>query len=224
MAHERAPWLVWLPIVSTGLFYGLPRSFQGQFLVQMGPQCLAYGAMILWALQNPGFLGRIGLQPVHLARGVTTGMNVGLALGLFNSWIILVGVPWAGGDLTFLADTPHAKVPWFLMIPWFILFIAVMVEVNFRGFLLGRLLVCFRRLPFAGRQHVAPGLAAAVSSLVFSFDPFMVMTFRHLHWIAVWDGLVWAFCWLRFKNLSLTIVAHAAEVVILYTMVRIFLT
>ena len=53
---------------------------------------------------------------------------------------------------------------------------------------------------FAGA--IGNGLAAGAStrrycSLVFSFDPFMVHTFQHLHWIAVGDGLIWAFIWLR---------------------------
>ena len=34
-------------------------------------------------------------------------------------------------------------------------------------------------------------IAVPVSAPLFVFDPFLVATFQHLHWIAVWDGLVW---------------------------------
>ena len=48
----------------------------------------------------------------------------------------------------------------------------------------------------------------------------MVNTFQHLHWIALWDGLIWGIIWLRTQNLYITIVAHAAEVTIMYLAVR----
>ena len=68
------------------------------------------------------------------------GLGAGLLLGSINALVILYLVPHFGGDYRFLADTPHAKIPMWIMLPWFIGFIAVMVELNFRGFLLGRLL------------------------------------------------------------------------------------
>jgi thiamine transporter ThiT len=63
-------------------------------------------------------------------------------------------------------------------------------------------------------------MALLVSALTFAFDPFLVNTFRHLHWIAVWDGLIWGTMWVRTRNLYLTIVAHVTEVVLMYTVVR----
>ena len=48
----------------------------------------------------------------------------------------------------------------------------------------------------------------------------MVSTFRHLHWIAVWDGLIWGWMWIRMNNLYAVITAHAMEVIIVYLLVR----
>ena len=47
-----------------------------------------------------------------------------------------------------------------------------------------------------------------------------VATFRHLHWIAVWDGLVWGAVRLKTGNLYIPIVAHAVEVMVMYSAVR----
>ncbi len=63
-------------------------------------------------------------------------------------------------------------------------------------------------------------LPITVSALTFSFDPFMVATFRHLHWIALWDGLVWGWVWLRMRNLYAVITAHTVEVMMLYLIIR----
>jgi membrane protease YdiL (CAAX protease family) len=51
----------------------------------------------------------------------------------------------------------------------------------------------------------------------------MVNTFQHLHWIAVWDGLIWGAIRLRTGNLYTTIVAHAVEVLIMYSAVKMAL-
>jgi thiamine transporter ThiT len=72
-------------------------------------------------------------------------------------------------------------------------------------------------------QRVSP-LALVISTLAFAFDPFMVNTFRHLHWIAIWDGLIWGTILLRSGNLWITIVAHAVEVIVMYVAVRAALT
>jgi membrane protease YdiL (CAAX protease family) len=48
----------------------------------------------------------------------------------------------------------------------------------------------------------------------------MVNTFQHLHWIALWDGLIWGIIWLKTKNLYATIVAHAIEVMVMYCALR----
>ena len=148
--------------------------------------------------------------------------------------VILWLVPTLGGDISFLKHTPHAQVPTLIMVPWGILFIAVFVELNFRGFLLGRLYALFasptdgQRMPSLQTEQtrMTGRLAAAIgtSSLVFAFDPFMVVTFRHLHWIAVWDGVIWGWMRIRLGNLYAVIAAHAIEVVILYLSVKSALT
>ena len=48
----------------------------------------------------------------------------------------------------------------------------------------------------------------------------MVNTFHHLHWIALWDGLIWGIIYLRTRNLYITIIAHAVEVIVMYSAVR----
>jgi membrane protease YdiL (CAAX protease family) len=106
------------------------------------------------------------------------------------------------------------------MVPWFICGIALLVELNFRGFLLGRLAALESRLwRFGFAQRLSP-LALITCALIFAFDPFMVNTFQHLHWIALWDGLIWGIIWLRTRNLYITIVAHAVEVIVMYSAVR----
>ena len=59
-----------------------------------------------------------------------------------------------------------------------------------------------------------------LSAIAFSFDPFMVTTFQHLHWIAIWDGLVWGAIRLKTNNVYTPIVAHAVEVMVMYSAVR----
>jgi thiamine transporter ThiT len=66
-------------------------------------------------------------------------------------------------------------------------------------------------------------LALITSAVAFSFDPFMVATFQHLHWIAIWDGLVWGAVRLKTNNLYIPIVAHAVEVMVMYSAVRMAL-
>ncbi|NOS83439.1 MAG: CPBP family intramembrane metalloprotease [Nitrospira sp.] len=106
------------------------------------------------------------------------------------------------------------------MVPWFICGIALFVELNFRGFLLGRLAALESELWRSGVAQRFSPLALIASAMLFAFDPFMVNTFQHLHWIAVWDGLIWGAIWLHTKNLYITIVAHAIEVIIMYSAVR----
>jgi membrane protease YdiL (CAAX protease family) len=137
-----------------------------------------------------------------------------------NTLVILRLIPSWGWDITFLKETPHAQVPVLIMVPWFISVIALLVELNFRGFLLGRLAALessMWRRPMLRR--LSP-LALLTSALVFAFDPFMVTTFQHLHGIALWDGLVWGLLWLFTRNLYATIVAHAVEVILVYSAVR----
>lgn len=224
-ADERATWLAFVPICLTGGFYLLPASAQQNLLLQFVPQLAAYGALVIWWKSNTRVLPALGLSRGFLTQGVGWGIGTGCLLGLVNSTVILRVVPVLGGDILFLADTPHAQMPSFVMIPWFTVLIAIGVELNFRGFLLGRLeCFCRRWMSTVPALRLGSIVAMVVSALVFAFDPFMVMTFRHLHWIAVWDGLIWAALFLRWRNLPAVIAAHAVEVMILYLSVKAALT
>jgi len=86
--------------------------------------------------------------------------------------------------------------------------------------LLGRLLAGFERSRGLS-SRLASASAVGISALAFSFDPFMVATFRGLHWIAVWDGMVWGMMWVRRRNLYATIVAHAVEVMVMYSVLKL---
>jgi membrane protease YdiL (CAAX protease family) len=207
---DRGAVLALFPIAATVLFYCSPLAFRQHQLYQFLPQLFAYLALGLWGSLNPNCSQRLGLTLTLLPQGFRLGLGAGLLLGSINAWVILYLVPYFGGEYRFLAETPHAKIPMWIMLPWFIGLIAVIVELNFRGFLLGRLLA----LKFS------PSMAVLTSSLLFAFDPFLVATFQQLHWIAVWDGLVWATLWVTFRNLYITIVAHAVEVMVLYGVMR----
>jgi membrane protease YdiL (CAAX protease family) len=223
-AEERGAGLALLPIAATLNFYILPEPLQSETLTQFIPQILSYLALALWAQHNTALAPRLGLLKIGGRAGLRIGLITGLLLGSFNTFVILEIVPWLGEDITFLRTTPHARIPVFVMIPWFICAIAVFVELNFRGFLLGRLLALGLTI-FGTRSTswVSAG-AIGISALVFAFDPFMVNTFHHLHWIAVWDGMIWGILWVRTRNLYLTIMAHAVEVIIMYSVIRTVLS
>ena len=138
--------------------------------------------------------------------------------------MILSVYPHLGYDISFLKTTPHGRLPLLAMVPWFICGIAIFVELNFRGFLLGRLAALESGLWRSGLAQRFSPLALITCALLFAFDPFMVNTFQHLHWIALWDGLIWGIIWLRTGNLYITIVAHAVEVSVMYSVVRFALT
>ena len=225
-SEEKFSWLALIPVMATGFFYLLPPVHQKNHLVQFFPQIFSYLALGFWCFKNSNVQHRLGLKANGFIFGMRWGVILGLLLGVFNVFVVLWGVPSFGGDILFLKDTPHAQVPTWIMVPWGILTIAIGVEVNFRGFLLGRLkTLCVDWLCVVSRSslHLGPILAVVISSLVFAFDPFMVATFRHLHWIAVWDGLVWGWVFIRKQNLYMIIIAHAVEVVILYLSVRLVL-
>ena len=219
-AAERGAALALLPIAATLDYYALPASLQDQTLVQFAPQLLAYLALGLWATHNHDIVPRLGLDKEKLRAGLLWGFLTGLLLGGLNTFVILSVYPNLGLDISFLKTTPHARLPVWIMVPWFISGIALLVEMNFRGFLLGRLASLESRLWRSGfAQRLSP-LALVSSALIFAFDPFMVNTFQQLHWIAVWDGLIWGAIWLRMRNLYVTIVAHAVEVMMMYSIIR----
>ncbi len=207
-----------LPIAATFGYYGLPDSFRELFLVQFAPQLLAYVALGLWATRATQVTTQLGLEKEKVRSGLQWGALTGLCLGSLNTVMILAVYPSLGFDITFLKQTPHGRLPVLVMVPWLICGIALFVEVNFRGFLLGRLAELESHW---WKATPRPALVALViSSLTFTFDPFMVNTFQHLHWIALWDGLLWGMIWLRTRNLWITIVAHAVEVIVMYSAVR----
>lgn len=219
-AHEQGAALALLPMAATLAFYILPASLQEQTLVQFAPQLLAYLALAFWATRNRPLLPLLGLHQRGLRSGLRWGLVIGLGLGCLNTIVILQAIPAMGFDIAFLKDTPHARIPIAIMLPWLIGGIALFVEVNFRGFLLGRLAVLESHLWQSSRIRRISPLALIASAITFSFDPFMVTTFQHLHWIAIWDGLVWGSVRLRTDNLYTPIVAHTVEVMVMYSAVR----
>jgi len=219
-AAEWGPALALLPIAATLAYYVLPASLQAQTSVQFAPQLLAYAALFLWAFRNPTARFRLGLDRANVRTGLRHGIVTGFALGSLNTCVILAVFPALGYDITFLRHTPHGLLPLFVMIPWMIGIIALFVELNFRGFILGRLAALESRLWKSGADSCFSPLALLTTTLLFAFDPFMVHTFQHLHWIAVWDGLIWGAIRLRTGNLYTTIVAHAVEVLIMYSAVK----
>ncbi len=219
-AEERGPALALLPIATTVGFYTLPPSLQEQTLVQFAPQIVAYLALGFWASRNRDIVSRLGLEKGNVGDGLRWGLLTGLLLGCLNTFVILSAYPHLGYDISFLKTTPHGRLPLLVMAPWFICGIAFFVELNFRGFLLGRLAALESGLWKSGLAQRLSPLALIACALIFAFDPFMVNTFLHLHWIALWDGLIWGIIWLRTRNLYITIVAHALEVMMMYLAVR----
>ena len=208
------------PIAATFGFYAIPASLQEQTLVQFAPQIVAYLAFALWASNNCNIVSQLGLEKWKVRDGLRWGLLTGLLLGCLNTLVILSAYPHLGYDINFLKTTLHGRLPLLVMVPWFICGIALFVELNFRGFLLGRLATLESGLWRSGSAHRFSPLALIASALTFAFDPFMVNTFQHLHWIAVWDGLIWGIIYLRTRNLYVTIVAHAVEVIAMYSAVR----
>jgi hypothetical protein len=219
-ASERGAALALLPLAATVCYYLFPASLQEQTLLQFSPQVLAYLALALWATHNRPLLPLLGLHPRGLKSGFWWGLVIGLGLGCLNTILILHAVPAMGFDITFLKNTPHARIPLAIMLPWLIGCIAIFVEVNFRGFLLGRLALIESPLWQSPLIRRLSPLALITSAVAFSFDPFMVATFQHLHWIAIWDGLAWGTVRLTANNLYTPIIAHAVEVMVMYSAVR----
>lgn len=217
---ERGSALALFPLAATFGYYFLPVALQQRTVIQFIPQLLAYVALLLWASRNQAVWSRLGLNRANLRNGLRWGITTGLLLGSLNTFIILLIYPALGYDITFLKSTPHGRLSLLFMVPWAICFIALVVELNFRGFLLGRFATLEASLSKSGISQRFPPLALGASALLFAFDPFLVNTFRHLHWIALWDGLIWGVIRLRTGNLSITIVAHAVEVTMMYLAVR----
>lgn len=223
-AEEWGAALALLPIAATLGFYALPALLQEQTLVLFAPQIVAYLALGFWAAHNRDIVSRLGLEKWKVRNGLRWGLLTGLLLGCLNTFVILSAYPYLGYDISFLKTTPHGRLPLLVMAPWFICGIALFVELNFRGFLLGRLATLESVLWRSGLPQRLSPLALITCALIFAFDPFMVNTFQHLHWIALWDGLIWGIIYLRTRNLYITLVAHAVEVIVMYSVVRFALS
>jgi membrane protease YdiL (CAAX protease family) len=219
-AEEWGAALALLPVAATLGFYALPLSLQDHALVLFAPQIVAYLVLGFWAVHNHDALSRLGLERRNVHNGLRWGLPTGLLLGCLNTFVILSAYPDLGYDINFLKTTPHGRLPPLVMVPWFICGIAFLVELNFRGFLLGRLAALESKLWKSALARRLSPLALITCALVFAFDPFMVATFQHLHWIALWDGLIWGLIWLYTRNLYITIVAHTVEVIAMYSAVR----
>ncbi|TMB96142.1 MAG: hypothetical protein E6J42_09525 [Chloroflexi bacterium] len=216
-AHsERAAWLAILPILSTLAYYTLPAPLQQDLWLTFSPQLLAYASLAVWALSNRGWKTLLRLDAQGIGPSLKWGALVGVALGAVNLSFILLILPALGGDILFLRETPHAKAPAWVMFPVGIAMIGVLVELNFRGFQMGRLLTLL------GQSQAGKLGALLVSALAFSCDPFMMRVFQHLHWIAVWDGLVWGVLLLQTRSLYATMAAHTVEVWILYVSLKLW--
>ncbi|MDF0651370.1 MAG: CPBP family glutamic-type intramembrane protease [Nitrospira sp.] len=209
-----------LPIGATFGYYALPASLKEQLLFQFAPQFLAYMGLSFWAARAAQVPVQLGLERRKVWSGFRWGVLTGLLLGVLNTFVILAVYPSLGYDITFLKQTPHGQLPVLVMVPWLICCIALFVELNFRGFLLGRLAELESRWRDSNSGRCLSPLALTASTLTFAFDPFMVNTFRYLHWIAIWDGLIWGSIWLRTRNLWITIMAHAVEVIVMYSAVK----
>jgi membrane protease YdiL (CAAX protease family) len=215
---EKSAWLAFLPILATLLYYVLPAALQQDLWITFSPQLLAYASLVAWALLNSGWRTLLRLDVQRIGPSLKWGALVGVALGAVNLSLILLIIPALGGDVQFLQETPHAKAPAWVMFPVGIVVIGILVELNFRGFQMGRLLTLL------GQSSSGKLGAILVSALAFSFDPFMVRVFHHLHWIAVWDGLVYGVLLLQTRSLYATMAAHTVEVWILYVWLKLWLT
>ena len=218
-AEERGAAQALLPVAATLDYYALPPSFKDRPWFNshhrfapispsaFGPRTTATSYLGLgWRMEKPGmaYAGdsrQAGSRPPEYVRD---------SLGRIHIWA-----------MTSFPEIHAAwPLPFWVMVPWFICGIASFVELNFRGFLFGRLAALESHLWRSGLVQRLSPLALVTCALTFAFDPFMVNTFQHLHWIALWDGLMWGMIWLRTRNLYITIVAHAVEVIVMYSAVR----
>ena len=205
-----------VPLSATALYYFLPHPLRENPAMVFAPQIAAYAMLAIWLLQNRACRQRLRLEPQSLLTELKWGVAVGLLMGAINLTSILVLIPGLGGDITFLRETPHAQAPLWLMFPFGIAAIGILVELNFRGFQMGRLLALF------GSSPAAQAAAVTISAFAFAWDPFMVHVFRSLHWIALADGLIWGILLLRTQSLYATMAAHAVEVWILYAGIKLW--
>ena len=118
---EKAAGLALLPPLATIGFYLLPSHWQSQLVVQWIPQLIAYLALGFWAFHNVDRRSKLGLESAKIQAGLGWGAVTGIILGCVNTGVILYLVPAFGEDIDFLRHTPHAHIPAWIMVPWFIL-------------------------------------------------------------------------------------------------------
>jgi membrane protease YdiL (CAAX protease family) len=213
---ERWSGLAAVPAVLTLTYPFWSPSNSDSLWPTLIPQIAAYACLAVWWAVNDRCLDRLFLVSHNLKKSLLLGGLVGLMTGLLNLWVIVKLTPWLGYSFNFLRDTPHARMPFAVMVPWGIVLIAFFVEVNFRGFILGRLAAMMHD------KSYGMAVAVIVSAAVFSFDPFMVAVFRGYHWLALTDGLIWGGLLIYTRNIFSTITAHAVEVILVYSILRIF--
>lgn len=173
-------------------------------------------ALGVWLRLNSEGFERLCLRKKGLKVAISKGIVVGGGLGLFNLMVIIKASPWLGYSNEFLRETPHADLPLWLMFPFGIFLISLLVEILFRGWILGRFL-CLLRATRGGTCY-----AVLLSALYFSFDPFMVIYFKGYHWLALTDGIIWGSLLLKTGNLFSSISAHTVEVWIVYLVLKVF--
>lgn len=210
---ERCNWLVFIPILANIIFYLYPAE-KANTISLFFPQILSYLMMILWSRINRKSNIRINLT--NYKASIIYGVAAGLITGGMNLFFILKVTGWLGQDYEFLRETPHAKTPFLLMMPFGIILISALVETNFRGFIMNRFLTIF------GNSSGGIYAAIAISSIVFATDPFMLYYFKLFAWLALFDGIIWGYLFYRTGSIFGPISAHSVCVVIVYTILKVF--
>jgi membrane protease YdiL (CAAX protease family) len=173
-------------------------------------------ALGVWISLNPEQSAQLYLQKNGVKGAISQGIAVGIGLGFFNLLVIVKITPWLGYSNKFLRETPHAGFPLWIMFPFGILLVSFLVEILFRGWILGRFLKLFNA------TRGGKCCAVLLSALYFSFDPFMLIYFKGYHWLALTDGIVWGGLLLKTGNLFSSISAHTVEVWIVYLVLKVF--
>lgn len=212
---EPFSWRLLVPCGSI-LIYFLFFYPASHLLLVFTPLILALFALICWWRWDHGSFSRLYLRKEGLKEALLLGAAAGVGLALFNLFVILKLTVWLGYSYDFLQLTPHAHLPISLMLPFGILAIGFIIEVLFRGWILGRLWALMKNI--RGGTY----LSIFLSALIFSFDPFMVVYFKGYHWLALSDGIVWGGLLLKTQNLGSTIAAHTVEVWIVYSILKVF--
>lgn len=210
---KRDDWLVFIPIIANILYYIFPEKQTNMILLFL-PQLLSYIMMAFWSWINGGKCPMINLHNYKLP--LIYGVLAGLFTGITNLFFILKITGWLGQGYEFLRETPHARISPFLMMPLGIILISAFVEINFRGFIMDRLLSIF------GKARAGAYAAIILSAIIFSYDPFMLHYFKIFHWLALFDGIIWGYLFYRTGNILNPIISHSICVIIVYTVLKFF--